>query len=145
LNPGIQRFVEQVGDDFGIGVGREFVTLGLELVFQFGKIFDNAIVNDRDAASAVGMGIADAGRAVGGPARVTDADLANQRLLVNDGFEIADLALGAAAFWALSGLNGDAGRIVAAIFQPPQRFQKARRGFRVADNADNAAHMVLSP
>ena len=38
--------------------------------------------------------------------------------------------------------GGDAGRIIAAIFEPLQRIDDQRRHRRVAHNPDDAAHVV---
>jgi hypothetical protein len=39
--------------------------------------------------------------------------------------------------------GGDAGRIVAAIFEPLQRIDDQRRNGRAPDNPDNPAHPVI--
>ena len=54
--------------------------------------------------------------------------------------EVAQLALGAAALEVAVLQGGDAGRIVAAIFQPLQRLDDQRRDRRRAENSDDAAH-----
>ena len=54
--------------------------------------------------------------------------------------EIPELALGAAAGQVAAFERGDAGRIVAAIFEPLQRVDEERRDRRRAENSDDAAH-----
>ena len=55
-------------------------------------------------------------------------------------FEIAQLALGAAALQPAVLQRGDPGRIIAAIFEPLERVHKLARDRTLAKNADNAAH-----
>ena len=66
---------DQVGDDLRVGVAAENVALGLELAFEGGVVFDDAVVDDGDRAVAaeMGMGVDVGGAAVGGPAGVADA------------------------------------------------------------------------
>ena len=82
------------------------------------------------------------GHAMGRPARVADADRAVERLVLQPAFEVDELAFGAAAgkFAALDG--GDAGRVIAAIFEPLQRIDDERRDRRVADNPNDSAHVA---
>ena len=89
-----------MGDDFGIGFGDELVALGGEFALQVEIVFDDAVVDDDDAAGAVamGMGIFFGGAAVGGPAGVADAEGALEGMLAEDFFKIAEFAGGAADF-----------------------------------------------
>ena len=54
------------------------------------------------------------------PARMADAGVPLQRLLQQAAFEVAQLALGAAALEVAVLDGGDAGRIIAAILEPAQ-------------------------
>ena len=74
--------LDQVGDDFGVGLGGELVAFFHELLFQGEIIFDDAVVNDDDRAGAIAMrmGVFFGGTAVSGPARVSDAVGAVERL-----------------------------------------------------------------
>ena len=67
--------LDQVGDDFGVGLGGELVAFLDELLLQGEVVFDDAVVHDDDLAGAVAMGVRVlfGGAAVGGPAGVTDA------------------------------------------------------------------------
>ncbi len=144
LGAGLHRTVEQMGDDLGVGIGLELLTLGLQLRLEFGKVFNDAVVDDRHLAEAMWVGVANAGGAVRRPAGMADADDTWQRLFVDDGFEVANLAGRATTLWTFGCLDGDTGRIVAAIFEPTQRFKQARGDVRIADDTNNAAHEVLS-
>ena len=61
-------------------------------------IFDDAVVDDDDAAGAVamGVGVLFGGAAVRGPARVADAEGALERMLAQNFFKVGQLAGGAA-------------------------------------------------
>ena len=88
-----------------------------------------------------GMGVALGGLAVGRPARVADADRARQRLAAEPRLEVHKLALGAPALDVAVDQGGDAGRIVAAIFQALQRLDQQGGDRRLADDSDDAAHV----
>ena len=64
---------------------------------------------------------------------------------VQRGGQVAQLALGAAAVDVAVHQRGDAGAVIAAIFQPPQRLQQQRRRGTRADDADDAAHQPFPP
>ncbi len=85
---------DQVGDDLGIGVAVEDDALLLQLGLEGGVVLDDAVVDDDDAAVAadVRMGVAVGRGAVGGPARVADADAAGGRLLRQVVGQVGDAA-----------------------------------------------------
>ena len=87
-----------MGDDLGVCLGDELVALRDEFALQLEVVFDDAVVDDHDAAGAVamGMGILFRGAAVRGPARVADAEGAIERMLAQHFFKIDQLALRAA-------------------------------------------------
>ncbi len=131
---------DQMGDHLGVGLRAELRALALQLLAQLAEILDDAVVHDREALGGVRMGIALGRLAVGGPAGVTDADVARERLARQHGLEIAQLA-GRTPARELSPLEGgDAGGIVTAIFQPLQRIDE-QAGHRLAsENAHDSAH-----
>src|SRR2546423_625799 len=134
--------LDEMGDNFGIGLGDELVAFALELLFELEIIFDDAVVDDDDlsGAVAVGMGVFLGGPAVGGPAGVADAVGAVDGRFLQGFFEIAELAGGTANF-ELAVLNdSDTGRVIAAIFELAESFNDDRYNFFRADVADNAAH-----
>jgi hypothetical protein len=67
-------------NDFGIGLGREFDAVALEVAAQLGEVFDDAIVHHCDFFGGVRMGIVLGRTAMGCPAGMADADCAGQRL-----------------------------------------------------------------
>ena len=68
-------FLDQVGHDLGVGFGDEVVIALAQSLFELKIVFDDAVVNDDDAAGAVAMRMRVLfGRtAVCGPTRVADA------------------------------------------------------------------------
>ena len=136
---------DQVGDDLGVGVAVEDDALFLQLALEGGVVLDDAVVDDGDAAIAaeVRMGVAVGGRAVGGPARVADADAAGRRLLLQMSGQFGDAAGPLADVQMRAGQRGHAGAVVAAIFQPPQALDKDRFRLSIAHVTDDAAHKAI--
>ncbi len=150
---GFQKiFLDQVGDDFSVGLGGELVAFFDELLLQREIIFDNAVMNDDDPAGAVavGVGVLFAGAAVGSPAGVADAVGAGKRLETNYLFEVAQLALGATDLqaFAIAG-NRDSGRVIATIFEAPEAVDDDGHDLLFPNVSDNATHerklLGLSP
>ena len=89
----LQRFLNQVGDDFGVGVGSEDVALGRQFLLDLGVVLDDAVMHDGQAAGDVRMGIAFGGHAMGRPARVGDAGIGGEALRLGGQFgDAADAA-----------------------------------------------------
>src|SRR5690606_7733238 len=78
------------------------------------------------------------------PAGVADAGGAGQRPLVDQGGEVGELALGAAALDVPVHQGGDAGAVIAAILEPAQRLDQKGAGGVAPDDADDAAHQPFS-
>ena len=77
VQPSAQQLGQQVGDDLGIGVRLKHEAGGLEIGTQFGMILDDAVVDDRDAFTAlVGVGVAFGGHTVSRPSCMRNADIA---------------------------------------------------------------------
>ena len=89
---------DEMGDDLGVGFGDEFVALGGEFALEIEVVFDDAVVDDDDAAGAVAMrmGVLFSGAAVGCPASVADAESAVEGCSREDFFEVMKLAGSAA-------------------------------------------------
>ena len=129
-----------MGDDLGVGLAFKDMTLGGQFGLQLGEILDDAVVDQGDAAGLVRVGVGRGRSAVGGPSGVADADRGRQRLFGQDGFQIADLALGAAAFDRAVHHGGDPGRVITAVFQPFQTVDQPGNDRSIAGDADDAAH-----
>jgi hypothetical protein len=93
------------------------------------------------------MGVLFGGSAVGGPAGVSNAEGAVDGAGGDDGFEVAELAGGAAELelgFAFRGVcvagDGDASGVVAAVFEASQAFDDDGDGRFGTDIANNSAH-----
>ncbi len=91
------------------------------------------------------MGVGLVRLAVGRPARMADPDGPRERRFRELHFEIAELALGAAALEPAVFQRGDAGGIVSPVFQPLQRFDDLRRDGRLTEDSDDSAHSSTNP
>jgi hypothetical protein len=124
--------LNEVGDDFGVGLGDELVAFFNELALEVEVVFDDAVVDDDDAAGAVavGVGVFFGGASVGGPAGVADAVGTVERMFAQDLFEVDELALGAADLNCGAGgaADGDAGGVIAAIFEAAQALDDGASG-----------------
>jgi hypothetical protein len=135
----------ELGDGLGVGLGFEGDALGFQLGAQGAEVLDDAVVHHGDGAGAVGMGVAVGRRAVGGPAGVADAAVAADRVADEEVGERDQLAGGAAAVEMALVHGGDAGAVVAAVFEALQRLEDQRRDLVAAEDADDAAHLSELP
>ncbi len=140
LQPAVERHGDQMRDDFRVGLARQRAPGGLDLALQRLKILDDAVMDDGDAVGRLRMRIRFGRSAMRRPARMADAGGAGKRLALEPRLEIDELAFGAAARQVAVLKRSDAGRIVAAIFKPPQRVDDLRRDRLSAQNADDPAH-----
>ena len=131
---------DEMRDHFAVGLGRELGALGFELAAQLAEILDDAVVHDGEAVGRVRMRVGLVRPAVGRPAGVADADRAIERLAREFLFQISELALGAPAREHAVLEGGDAGGIIAAVFEALERIDQQRRDRLAADDSDNAAH-----
>ena len=111
----------QVGNHLGVGVGTELNPLRLQLLPQQAMVFDDAVLNHRQLAASiqVGMGVALLRFAMGGPAGVTDAAVSRGSFGLEAGREIHELAFGFQAVKACPIHSGDSSRVVAPILELP--------------------------
>ena len=112
--------VHAMRDHFGVGFRRERVAGLLELVAQLFVILDDAVVDDGQATQRdVRVRVAFRRHAVRGPARVRDADLAVRGVRFDRFLEHLDLADRAQSLELGGAVEyGDAGGVVAAVFEP---------------------------
>ena len=108
-------------------------------------VLDDAVVDHGDARGGlvrVGVGLGD--RAVGGPAGVGDAGVAFGGGLGQQLIELGHLAHAAALLQGAVAQHGEAGGIIAAVFEAVQAFEQDGRHIALGHSADNAAHAVYS-
>ena len=118
---------DEMGDGFRVGLGRKDMALGGQLRAQFAEILDDAVMDHRDAVIGVRVGVGLIRLAMRRPPRVADADRAVKRRGGELFLEIFQLAAGAHAREPPVFQGGDAGRVIAAIFEPPQAPRRSRR------------------
>ena len=90
----------------------------MQLVAQLAEILDDAVMHERDARRRMRMRVDLGRRAMRRPARMADAGVAGERMRMQHLVEIGELAGRAAAFDMAVHQRGDAGGIIAAIFEP---------------------------
>jgi hypothetical protein len=71
---------------------------------------------------------------------VRDANVTSERGGAEFAAKIVEIALGAAALERAPRNGADPGAVVAAIFEPAQPFEQARRDCFAPYNGDNSAH-----
>src|SRR5262249_26236927 len=138
-------FLHQVSDDLGIGFGGELVPSLSQLLLQLKIVLNDAVMNNDDLAGAVAvrMCIFFGRAAVCCPARVADAIGSIERLQPDGLFQVAQLAFGAAHLQAVTvARDGDTGRVVAAILQPPQPVNDDRDYLFAANVTNYSAHAL---
>ena len=135
-----QTAADQMHRRFGVGVGREDMAGGGELAAQLLEVLDDAVMHQHHVLVGMRVRVVDGRQAVGGPARVPDPDRAGERLPGDHPLEPGDLAFGPTALDTAVDQGGDAGGIVAPVFEPPQPVDQKRRDLAFADDADDAAH-----
>src|SRR5262249_21095908 len=100
-------------------------------------------MNDNYLPAAITMGVSIffRGATVGGPARVSDAVSAIQRLQADNFFQVAQFSFGAANLQAFTiATHGNAGGVVATILQPLEAIQNDWYDTLLANVPHNTAH-----
>ena len=139
----VHVLLDQVGDDLGIGLGDERVSLGEQLALELEEVLDDAVVDDDDLAVAVAVrvGVLVGGTAVGRPARVADPERSRHGLAREDLLEVLELARAAADVEVAVAHDGDPGRVVAAVLELSEALDEDLRHGLGADVSDDAAHV----
>ena len=138
----LEQHRDEVRQDFGVGVGAELVSELAKLPSEGVGVLDDAVVNERDLAGVVDvrMSVRRRRRAVRRPPGVRDADHTLGRILGEQLLKPRDLSGGLANLYARSVLDGDAGGIVASVFQPLEPFHEQRRCFTRTNITDYTTH-----
>ena len=136
--------VNEMGDNFRVGLGFELVTQFFQPVALLFVIFDNAVVHHaHQAARDVRMGIGFGNTAVRGPTRVADSHEPVEILGLRGGFHFRHTAHAA---HALDGAveHRHAGRVVTAILQALQAFDKNGYDVTLGYGAYDSAHDLIA-
>ena len=142
---GGQARVDQMGQNFTVGLAFELTPGGAELGGQFAVIFDDAVMHQGDLAGDVGVGVGFGWPAMGGPAGVADAGLAGERRGGQRRGQMVKLTGPPQAFETTIGGHRYPGRVIAAIFQAAQPVEQTRGDRRPAEDANQATHRPISP
>ena len=138
---------DEVGEDFGVGLGVEVMAFPFEPGAERAVVFDDAVVDERDVAGLVEMRVGvDLGRrAVGGPAGVGNAsggalEKLGRPLGVGAVVELGDFSrcLGDDDPFVIQ--NGDARRVVAPVFEAAQAVDEHSGRICFSDVSDDSAH-----
>jgi hypothetical protein len=125
-----QVLLDQVGDDFGVGLRVEAVAVGLQLDPQLAMVLHDAVVDHGHpvVARIMGMRIALGHSAVGGPARVAHGHVSTtEGAGVDQAADLAD-ALGDHDGRGRAALDGHAPGVVAAVLQAFEPLDHEGRG-----------------
>jgi len=135
--------LDQVGDRLGVGLRRERVAAGFQLVPELAEVLDDPVVDHRDLPGAVlvRVGVEVVRPPVGCPAGMGEADR-RMRGAIRDGrLEIDQLAgLLLHEQLAVFADQRDARGVVAAVFEPCQALDQDGSGLAGTGVADDAAH-----
>jgi hypothetical protein len=134
--------IDQMSDHFAIGFGFEFGALGLQLVTQLAKILNDAVVNDGNAISGMGVRIVLVWPSVSSPTRVPDPDRSVQRFAFQPTFQIFEFALRTPGRQAPSLQSGHARGVVTAILEPFESIDKLLGDRLTPENSDDSAHLT---
>ena len=147
----VVQMIDQMRDGFGIGLRFEAITQRDQFGADLLEVFDDAVVHQRDARRAAGigremrMGVDGGRRAVGGPACMRDAGGAAEIGGVDLFLQFrharhAARALEAAVRPAV--VHRHAAGIIAAVFEPPQALQHDGNNIALRYCTDDTAHGI---
>ena len=134
-------------DDLRVRLTMEPEPLGLQHLAQLHEVFDDAVLHDGELAvvAHVRVGVRLRRRAVRCPARMAEADIAVKiATVMRFGQQILDLAAGLGKLDRAAVEHGDAGRVITAVFELLQPFEKDRRSLLRADVSNDSTHSQFS-
>src|SRR5918996_219582 len=137
-----RTLLEHVRDDLRVGIRTHQMTALLEARTELGVVLDDAVVDHRDAAIAIGVRVRVLvrRRSVRRPPRVPDAHGAARRpAIVERSVELGKLA-GALHHGEVVVEKRDAGRVVPPVLETPETLEDDRERSVGADIAHDAAH-----
>ncbi len=110
---------------------------------KFAMIFDDAVVNDRNAVNRVRMRVLFVWTAMRCPARVANAYETDERLTSKLALEVLEFTDCTPPREVTAFKPGDTGRIVSSIFKPPQRIHNRSGGWPSTQDTDDSTHLLL--
>ena len=141
----VVHVVDQVSDDLGVGLAHEDVAQGGQLGAQFVVVFDDAVVNQRDARIVfawreVRVGIVRCRRAVGGPAGVGDAGEAVQMRFLDLRFQFSHARCRARTGQAAVEVDSHTAGVIAPVLEALEALDQDRGNVAFCDCSDDTAH-----
>jgi hypothetical protein len=133
----------KMSDHLGVRLRGKMRTGQVELIAQFAMIFDDAIVNDRNAINRVWMRVLFVWAAMGSPASVANAYKAGERLAGKPALKILEFPDCASPRKEAAVKCGDTRGIVPSIFKPLQRIQNRSSGRPLTHDTDDSTHLPL--
>jgi hypothetical protein len=140
--------LDEVGKGLGVRLRRQPMAARLEPVAELPEVLDDPVVDDRDIAGAVlvGMGVEIVRATVRGPACVGEPDGGMRRAIRDRGLEIGQLAGPLLDEQVPTVIDErDPGRIVAAVFQAPEPLDENGARLSGPRVSNDAAHVRRSP
>jgi hypothetical protein len=135
-----------MSENFRIRIRSEIgVAILNQLIFQRLIIFDDSVVGQGKPPTGVKMrmSIFIGHFAMGRPTGMADPERARYRFPRNQLGERGDSPRAFPRLDLMMSIDdGDAGRVIAAIFEAPKPIEQNRRRFRAPDITDNSAHMA---
>jgi hypothetical protein len=132
--------VNQMSNDFGIRVRSEAVAFQGKSRADFFVILDNPVVDHRQPVLAdMGMGIALRGHAVGGPARVRDAELPVYLRPISHFGERRDPPDTSQSVQAVID-HGEARGVITPVFELAQALEQYGHNIPLRDGSDDSTH-----
>ena len=141
----LHLFRHQMRNNLCIGFAFKCPPAGDKFIAQLLEIFDNAIVHERDFARRMGMRIARGRRAMGGPARMRDANITRRIVRFQNIDKVRKLALCPATDELTIMHGAHTGGVITPILHPLQPIDQPVRNSRFANNSDNSAHLFCFP
>src|SRR3546814_4291494 len=127
-----------MGDDLGVGLAGEDAAARDQRVAKGFEIFDDAIVDDGNLIRGMGMGVVRGRAAMRRPARMGDADSAGEWLGLKRLGKVAELSRSAASLNHVAIDGGNAGGVIAAIFEALETLKTSSRNSYVPDKIGRA-------
>ena len=141
----LQVMIQQSCGNFGVGLGQEVIALRLELFPQRPVILYNAVMHQRDTTLPVRVGIYIVGYAVGRPAGVSDPAMAGKPPIAAGGTQVGKPPCRLNNFNAAVFPQGNAGAVIAAVFQIFQPVQELFPGIVRPRITDDPTHKNKAP
>ncbi|RMN32851.1 hypothetical protein ALQ61_05730 [Pseudomonas coronafaciens pv. zizaniae] len=141
----LELVVQQVNNDFSVGIGDECITQGLELFAQGFVVLDDAVVDNCQLVSReMRVSIALARRTVGGPAGVSNAQTPRQWLACQRLIQFTDLTGTTTALQgAFVGENSHACAVITSVLETFEAFEQDGGDVTFSDGADYSTHGFL--